>query len=563
MKAPLPLFGLLCTTLVACQSEQKPILTSSFEAQAERPNILLIVADDMGWSDLGSFGGEIATPNLDALAFAGVRLTNFHTATMCSPSRAMLLTGVDAHKAGFGNMLEELAPNQKGQPGYEAQLTNNVVTVATLLKDAGYRTYLTGKWHLGNQAESLPGRRGFQRSFVLGSGGASHFSDMKPAYAPTPDAKAAYLKDDQPLTTLPDSFGYSSQFYADELTRYLKEEEASGQPFFAMLSFTAPHWPLQAPDRALNKYRGKYSMGYDTVLDERLQTMKQLGLIDAGSQAAVRPPKGKPWDSLSDAERRVEARNMEVYAAMIDEMDVHTGKVIDYLRANGQLDNTIVIFLSDNGAEGHDLDETWPGDMFPKIRAVIDNSFDFSYDAMGKIGSYVLYGPNWARAGSVTGRLHKAFPTDGGTRAAAFIHYPKALGDGLISDAVTSIKDITPTLLELADVSHPDTEYQGRSIEPITGVSLVPLLNQQNIPTRALGHELMGKRSLRLGDWKLIHLPPPYGTNAWQLFNLASDPGELEDLAQRRPQKFAELKALWDQHAKANGIIVPDWVSGY
>ncbi len=530
-----------------------------------RPNILLIVADDMGFTDLGSFGGEIETPNLDALAMAGVRLTNFQTASMCSPSRAMMLTGVDAHKAGYGNMLEELSPNQKGQPGYEGYLNNNVVTVATLLRDSGYSTFISGKWHLGSEPQSYPGQRGFERSFVLNSGGGSHFADMKPAYAPNPDAKADYMRDDVKLTELPPSFSYSSQYFADQLISYLDEREDDRQPFFALLAYTAPHWPLQAPDAALEKYAGRYDQGYDEVLDRRLTKMEELGLLPDNAEAVSRPPKGRPWTELTAEEQRVEAKGMEVYAAMIDEMDVHTGRVIDHLRESGELDNTVVVFLSDNGAEGHDLDETWPADMFPKIRAVIDQSFDFSFEQMGKPGSYLLYGPNWARVGSPTGRLHKAFPTEGGTRTAAFVHYPKVTGGGRISDELVAIKDIAPTLLELAGVSPPDGEYGGRPVETMTGVSFLPILSDpdQHMPERALGMELMGKRSIRLGDWKLVHMPPPFGSGEWQLFNLASDPAESQDLAASNPDKVTELKGHWDAYAKENAVIIPDWVSGY
>ncbi|MEM9533129.1 MAG: arylsulfatase [Pseudomonadota bacterium] len=534
-------------------------------ATSPRPNLLLIVADDMGFSDLGSFGGEIATPNLDELALGGVRLTNFQAAPMCSPSRAMLLTGVDPHKAGFGNMLEELSPNQQGQPGYEGYLTDNVVTVATLLRDAGYRTYLSGKWHLSRKGRSLASDRGFERTFALNSGGASHFADMRPAYAPSPDIKADYVQDGQQLTALPDTFEYSSQFYADQMIRYLGDGGEGDAPFFALLSFTAPHWPLQAPRDAITRYAGRYNAGYDELLAERLARMKTLGLVPENHVPVPRPPKGQPWSTLSDEQRAVEARAMEVYAAMIDEMDRHTGRVLDHLRSTGRLDNTVVVFLSDNGAEGHDLDETWPGDLFPKIRQTIDESFDFSFAAMGHPGSYTLYGPNWARAAAPTFRLHKGFPTEGGTRTAAFAYYPQAFPAGRISDALVSIKDIPVTLLTLAGVEAPAGEYAGREVEPMTGTSIVPLLtaDTSQLPERTLGLELMGKRAIRQGPWKLVHMPPPYGSDEWQLFDLTSDPGETRDLAAARPEVLTRMKSLWEVYATENGVIIPDWVSGY
>jgi len=245
---------LLATILLACSlgcTNEQPAVTTDSPVNTQRPNILLIVVDDMGFSDIGSFGGEIATPNLDRLAFEGIRFSNFHAAAACSPSRAMLLTGVDSHLAGLGNMLEELSPNQKGQPGYEGYLNERVVTLPTLLQDAGYRTYLTGKWHLGSGKGKGPADRGFDSSFALDSGGASHFADMRPAYAPSPDIKASYSENGIKLTSLPDDFEYSTQYYVDRMIGYLDDQVDSEQPFFAYLSFTAPHWPLQAPDEAI------------------------------------------------------------------------------------------------------------------------------------------------------------------------------------------------------------------------------------------------------------------------------------------------------------------------
>ncbi|MGI9295151.1 MAG: arylsulfatase, partial [Pseudomonadales bacterium] len=436
---------------------------------AARPNILLIVVDDMGFADLGSFGGEIDTPHLDRLALAGVRLTNFHVAPTCSTTRSMLLTGVDSHKAGLGNMLEELADNQKGKPGYEGYLNDRVVTLPTLMRDAGYRTYMSGKWHLGLEEEQSPAARGFDKSFALTPGGASHFADMRPAYAPTPEAKAKYRQDGKLLQKLPENFNYSSQFYGDQLITYIDEDKKSKQPFFAYLSFTAPHWPLQAPDDAIKKYAGRYDAGYDVLLERRLQKLKVLGLLPKSATAGRRAPGAVPWNDLNNEEKKVHARAMEVYAAMIDQIDFHTGRLLDYLEKNGQLENTAIVFMSDNGPDGHDLDQTWPADQFPKIRKVIDETHDFRYANMGKPGSYVLYGPNWARVGSPAFRWFKAFPTEGGSRVTAFVHYPKRYAGGAVNNGLASVKDITPTVLEWTGVAHPGTRYQKRPIEPVTG----------------------------------------------------------------------------------------------
>lgn len=555
-------FSIAVVLIGACTGDIPPATETAGD---QRPNILLIVVDDMGFSDLGSFGGEIATPNLDRLALEGIRFSNFHASTMCSPSRAMLMTGVDSHRAGYGNMLEELAPNQKGQPGYEGHLNDGVVTLPTLLQDAGYRTYMTGKWHLGSGEGKGPAYRGFDRSFALDSGGASHFADMRPAYAPSPDIKANYSENGVKLESLPGEFEYSTQYYVDRMIDFVDADTDSAQPFFAYLSFTAPHWPLQAPDEAIAKHEGKYDDGYDVLAGERLQRLKELGLIPLDATRSGRSPKETPWAELSDDQRRTEIRAMEVYAAMIDEVDVHTGRLIDFLESAGEMENTAVIFMSDNGPEGHDLDETWPMDAFPDIRKTIDAAHDFSYEAMGRPRSYVLYGPNWANAGSPAFRLHKAFPTEGGSRVAAFVNFPAQISEPSIVDDFVFVTDVTPTILEIAGVEHPGSEYQGRSIEPVTGNSFTPLLQgeSRNDEARVTGLELLGKRVIRSGAWKLVHMPEPYGTNDWQLFNLEEDLSESKDLSGEYPEKVDELKAHWEEYARNNNVIIPDWVSGY
>ncbi len=558
------LTGLVLAAVASIGACDMPAVQAPAGLSTERPNILLIVVDDMAFSDLGSFGGEIPTPNLDRLAYAGIRFTNFHGAPMCSPSRAMLLTGVDSHPAGFGNMLEELSPNQKGQPGYDGYLHERVVTFPELLRDAGYRNYLSGKWHLGSGDIAGPAARGFERYFGLNSGGASHFSDMRPAYAPSPEIKANYWEDGVKLTGLPPEFEYSSQFYVDKMIEYLGEHDAD-QPFFAYLSFTAPHWPIQAPDDAIARHAGKYDDGYDVLAGKRLARSKEMGLLPQYAQRSERSPKEAPFADLDDEQRKIEIRAMEVYAAMIDEVDVHTGRLIDFMTSRGLLGNTIIFFMSDNGAEGHDLDETWPMDAFPDIRKTIDTTHDFSYDNIGRLASYTLLGPNWANAGAPSFKLHKGFPTEGGTHVSAFVYYPRLITAPAISNDFVFIKDIAPTILELAGVEHPGDEYDGRLVEQMTGTSFLSLLEgkRHTAPDRVTGIELLGKRAIRSGDWKLVHMPAPYGIDDWQLFNVKDDITESRDLSAEYPQKIAELKAHWDAYADRNKVIIPDWVSGY
>lgn len=564
-RTPSVLCGFL-TVLFLCACQDSMDANDSISEARNRPNILLIVVDDMGFADLGSFGSEIPTPNLDELAYDGVRLTNFITGPACSPSRAMLLTGVDAHKSGFGNLKEELAPNQRDKPGHEGYLNDRVVTVASLLRDAGYKTYQTGKWHLGIEQHASPAARGFERSFAMLTN-ASHFSDMRPAYSPDPDAKAAYRDDSGMLSALPSNFEYSSQFFVDQMIEYLEQDKESDAPFFGYLAFSAPHWPLQAPDEAVDRFRGEYDEGYDVILDRRVAEQRRLGVIPKNANASARAPKGVPWMDLSAEQKKTEARAMEVYAAMVSEIDRHTGRMIDYLRQRRLLDNTVIIFMSDNGAEGHDYDDTWPKDAFPAIRKVLDENHDFSYQNMGKRDSYTFYGPNWARVSAPTMRLYKAFPTEGGVHTSAFVYSPDRFPNGTLVDDLIVVKDLAPTILELAKVSHPGSSYAGRNIEPMTGVSAASVLKGASLAdgtsVRIHADELIGKRGIRQGDWKLVHMPPPYGNGTWQLYDLAADPAESNDLADEMPEKVAELASFWDQYADDNGVVLPDWVSGY
>ena len=523
------------------------------------PNILLIVADDMGYADLGAYGSEIPTPNLDKLAKTGMRFTQFRASPACSPSRAMLLTGVDAHAAGLGNMQEELAPNQVGQPGYEGHLNERVTTIGEYLQDVGYRTLLSGKWHLGETPTSLPSARGFDRTFALASGGASHFADMRPAYAKSPTAKAKYFSNGTKLDSLPAEFNYSSQFYVDWLMSELSEENTS--PFFAMLSFTAPHWPLQAPEEAMAKFAGNYDKGYDKALKARFKKQKSLGVISRRSKLNKTP--WKPWKSLSDSERANSAKAMETYAAMIHEMDRHTGRLIEYLRSTQQLDNTLIIFLSDNGAEGHTYNETWPEDLFPQIRANIDDRHDFSYKNIGHPGSYTFYNAEWARVGAPSSRLHKGFSTEGGLRVPAFINLAGRI-PAKIEHSPVFIKDIVPTLLDLLNIK---TNPQPNKAQ-VSGISFAPLFRGVQGPSapRVEITELFGKVAVVDYPWKAIRLPAPWkqeGVDDWTLYNLELDNLEAKNLAMKHPDKLKKLLAAWARYKKRHRVILPDWVSGY
>ncbi|HSB94839.1 MAG TPA: arylsulfatase [Spongiibacteraceae bacterium] len=523
----------------------------------KRPNFLLIVADDLGFSDLGAFGGEIATPHLDALAQAGLRCTDFHSAPACSPTRAMLMTGTDPHIAGIGTMLEVAIPEFEGAPGYEGYLNERVVTVNELLRDAGYLTLMSGKWHLGNTRETSPWARGFQRSFSLLPAGANHYAVHLDLGAR--NAATAYMEDDQFVDDLPKDF-YSSDYFTDKLLQFFQERDDKQQPFFAYLPFTAPHYPLQAPDDLVLKYRGRYDAGPDVLRAERLQRLQELGLCAPDLEAHPIFSRDKQWQDLTPEEQTISARCMEVYAAMVERLDWNVGRVVEYLRASGELDNTVVLFMSDNGAEGAIM-EAVPI-LGPKMVEQIRKHYDNSLDNIGKPNSFVWYGPLWAQAATAPSRLYKAFTTEGGIRVVNFITYPGFARQQQISTAFSTAMDIAPTLLELAGVKHPGQDgdkYQDRAVAAMRGRSMLDYLNaatdRVHTADEATGWELFGRRGLHQGNWKIVQLPAPEGTGDWQLYNLSNDPAEIDDLAASHPHKLEELLQLWDTYVAETGVL--------
>ena len=552
----------LVSASCSVDTQQAESITTGDKQSSAQPNILLIVADDLGMADIGAFGGEIETPNLDLLASQGVRLTNFRSAPTCSPTRAMLLSGNNNHAAGLGNMAEELAPNQQGKPGYEGYINRRVRTLPERLKQNGYRTYLAGKWHLGNNQDALPTSRGFDRSFALMPGGASHFSDMKPAYAPDPSIKADYREDGKKLSALPKSFHYSSQFYADKIIDYLSADREN--PFFAMLSFTAPHWPLQAPEQAIKKYKGRYDQGYDLLRKARLEKQKKLGILPTSTVLADRYQGVPAWDDLTQGEKKASARAMEIYAAMVDEMDRHIGRVITHLKSSGQLDNTIVVFMSDNGAEGHTLDQTWPEDLYPKIRNTINSSHDFSYENMGRPGSYVFYNGGWAAAGSPAYSGYKGYVHEGGVRVPAIIRYPNELSKNLIDERPFNVQDLAATALDFLNINQ-NLNGDEKGTLPMTGLSIAPQLRDPSLPApkRVEAFELFGKQAVLSYPWKLIREPSPWGNNQWRLYQLENDRAERKNVIDTNKARADLLIKAWDSYAKTNGVILPNQNSGY
>lgn len=512
------------------------VVTSSIDKMEDaRPNVLLIVVDDMGFSDLGSFGGEITTPNLDELAESGVRLTNFHTAATCSPTRAMLMSGIDHHQAGIGIMAEtiELFANVENMPGYEGYLNQRVAALPEVLQASGYNTYMAGKWHLGMAEEHSPAARGFDKSFALLEGGSGHFDDLgltKP--------KSTYRENGK-ITTLPEDF-YSTKFYTEKMKQYIEEDKESDKPFFAYIAYTAPHWPIQAPDDVIALYEGKYDMGQDKLREQRIQKAIKLGVASENSPTQF---DNNAWEGLTQEEKKIEMRKMEIYAAMVHDLDVYIGQLLDFLEASDELDNTAIFFMSDNGAEG------WTENSLPPFIPLIKQCCNNEYENMGKGDSYLFVGPDWAKASTGHASGLKGTTSQGGIRAPAIVKYPNMQETNTISSRFASVKDIMPTILDLADIAAPNGTFAGREVLALQGKSM---LAQQDEAQAEMGWEYMGHKAYRKGPWKVISVAR---TPNWSLYNLDDDPGELNDLSEQHPEKLAELVNLWGQYAKENGVI--------
>ncbi len=552
----------------SCDVSPSPESHGSRPEGSKRPNVLLIVVDDLGYADLGVFGSEIETPNLDRLANSGVLLTNFYVAPTCSPTRSMLLSGTDNHIAGLGNMAEDMAPNQEGQPGYEGYLNFRVAALPELFQESGYNTYMTGKWHLGLTEETEPAARGFDKSFALLQGGAGHFDNMLPIVGPD---NAIYREDGEALEVLPKIF-YSTRFYTERLIDYIDEGKENGRPFFGYLAYSAPHWPLQAPEESIAKYRGKYDAGYDVLLEQRLRRLKELGFVDSDLESYPRMLGENEWNELSVEDQRYQSKLMEIYAAMVDDIDVYVGKLVDHLKSIGEYDNTLIVFQSDNGPEAHNLEQGWSD-----LEAWVEECCNNSFENIGAPDSYVWYGPNWGQAGNTPLRMFKGYTGEGGVRAPAFFHFPKGILSNTKADGFATVKDFMPTLLEFAGIDHPgEGEFRGRDVVAMQGRSLAPILTGKGDVVRGpndyMGWELFGKRAIRQDEWTIVYLPyhdvidgivPIVKTDEWQLYNLSDDPTQIHDLSESHPEKLAEMVELWDDYAERNNVILPDRLSGY
>jgi arylsulfatase len=519
---------------VACSSPTPP---------DTRPNILLIVADDLGYADLGAYGGDIRTPQIDALAREGILFTQFHTSPLCAPTRAMLLSGNNNHVAGVGRM-NATGPIQVHLPGYETHLSDRIAPLPQLLTDAGYHTSTSGKWHLGNEAEHGPSAVGFERSFSLMHAAANHFNAV--GYG---QGTSLYREDGREVPW-PDG-AYATALYTDRLIEFIDEARNDGRPFFAFAAYTSPHWPLQVPEEDLDLYAGRFEQGYDRLREERFASLKTAHIIPQDSELPPRNSAIPLWDSLTADEQRVEARKMQLYAAMVENLDRHVGRLLDHLRASGLYENTLIVFMSDNGAAGEDF--FYVGNF----RDFLQSEYENSYENMGRPTSFVSYGAPWAEAGSAPFSRYKGFAREGGIVAPMIIAGAGVPSRGAIDRSYVTVMDIAPTLLEVAGATYPTDG----SVRPMLGETMLPLLSgtasgvHDSTYVTTLYHA--GNAFIRQGRWKLVNLELPFAESRFQLFDVEADPGETTDLRAVDPDRYAAMIRLWNEERVKLGIVLP------
>lgn len=524
----------------------------------DRPNFLVIMTDDMGFSDLSCFGGEIETPNICALAERGSMITDYYTNPMSAPTRSMLLTGVDNHLAGLGSMPPLRSKNQIGMPGYEGYLNEKVIAIGEMLQPAGYDTYFAGKWHLGETPDAVPSARGFTHSFAFTGGGVSHWADQLPLNA-FEEPYFFYVEDGKKVESLPKDF-YSSTAYTDKIIGYIGKNPS--RPFFAELAFTAPHDPLHAPDEWIAKYMGRYERGYDVLRKERLQRQKDMGLVEKMVELGKSSPDYKPWDTLTPDQQKNSAKKMAIYAAMVGNMDHQVGRLIQHLKDIGKYDNTYIIYVHDNGPNPK------PAAGYTGNTPKFMDAFDNSYENMGRPNSFVSYDEGWAEAGSTPFSFYKTTTAEGGMRVPLIFSGPNVkIAGKYVSSGGAMVTDIVPTILDFAGVKQPETR-RGVKVHRITGKSWKPFVLGKAKAIRtmdeAIPMELHGYRSYVKDGWKIRRMVGPHNKVAggkWELFNLANDPAEQVNMAEQNSAKLLELTSLYDAYSKQVGVV--DKMPGY
>lgn len=500
----------------------------------QRPNILLILADDMGYSDIGCFGGEVATPSLDSLAANGIRLTNFYNAARCCPTRASLLTGLYPHQAGMGGMTKK---EQAKEPGsYQGYISDNSVTIAEVLKSAGYNTAASGKWHVGDFRPYWPTDRGFDNYFGLITGAANYFEPGKGRAK----GKPALILLDSTAQQVTEDF-YMTDAITDYAIRFLNKAENQKSPFFLYLAYTAPHWPLHAHQEDIKKYRGKYLKGWDILREERLDRMTQMGILQEHSRSINKDPLIPDWNSLSREEQERMDLLMSIYAAQIDRMDQGIGKVIEHLKRSGRYDNTLIIFLSDNGASAE----------YDMLGTDFWGNFNDPGVPPGSGDSYASYGQAWANLSNTPFREYKKYVHEGGIATPMIICWKNQLTEpGRISETPGHIIDVMQTCCDVSGVTYPQI-FKDNIITKTVGHSLLPeIFNLESDDNRNFYWEHIGNRAIRSGDYKLVGKK----NQEWELYNIKNDRQEQFNLVEEFPEMVDSLEQHYNNWCRIIGV---------
>ncbi len=529
-------FNIFFSLFIICSLNAQQINTLK-----SKPNIVLFLIDDSGLMDLGAYGGEARTPNIDKLANRGLMFTNMHASPVCAPSRAMLMTGTDSHLGGVANLPEFLSEEYQTKPGYEGVLNGRVQTIATRLKEANYNTYMTGKWHLGHDEKTLPSKRGFDRTFILGGSGASNYDNH--GYLPM-KPKAHWYADGKEVE-LPEDF-YSSKTYIDKTIEFHEAEQKKNNPFFAYIAFQAIHAPIQAPKEFVDHYKETYKQGWNKLRQKRFEKAKQLGFIPQNAQFSDAFPQFKKWEDLSEKEQEFHSINMAVTAGMLEAMDYHIGRYIEYLTQKGLMDNTIFIVTSDNGPDGADYKQG--------LNWAKRNGYHTDLEKNGDKGFFGYVGPEFANALSSPFSYFKYYTGEGGIRV-PFILSGKNMPKNQRTNTFTFFTDIAPTIYDIVGISNQANE----GYAPITGKSMLPHINNPSVPVYAasegVGLEAAASSAYFLNGYKIVKNNIPLGDTEWHLYNLENDPSELNDLAQQEPEKFQKMLAAFEAYARNVGVL--------
>lgn len=544
-------FFFLVSAITFAQTETTKVESS--ESANQRPNILLVLLDDAGFMDFGAYGSDTATPTIDKIGQQGAMFTRYYTLPLCGPSRASLLTGQSNHEVGAGTLTEVLNAEMRAMPAYSMTWKDEQQTIATRLKSAGYQTFVSGKWGIGNIGANLPHRFGFDKTWVLDSTGSSNYR----AKSYLPHYKEVKWFENGERVSLPDDF-YSSRNIVDKMIDYVNASDSEA-PFFGYLSFQAVHIPVQVSLEYIEKYDGVFDRGWDIMREERLRRAIDIGLVPESTQLAEAPYNARKWSDLSQEEKAYWARVMQANAGMMESADYHLGRLLEHLEEKGRLDNTIVIVLSDNGPEYNTLGKTseMPALLIEKVFMAVEG-WDVDYDNIGQLGSIAGIGQEWATVSAAPFHLFKFATSEGGTRVPLVISGPgiKPLG---YTDNLTQVADITPTLLDFAGVKYDPNEFYGRSQAPVLRGETDEVYGAND----SFVFEVSGAAALYRANWKIVKNPTPKGSGKWHLFDISKDPGETTDLASEYPELFEDMLAEYKVYEDRYGVYqVPEGESG-